>query len=424
MQWAYPIWSFFSRPFRVRTWHELAYLLSGGITAAIAFGVVLAGTIAGVLLALLIVGLPVLVGIAYAFRLVADVERRRAQLVLGAPVERLYADASGTGVLLRLRIVWTDSQTWKDYLWLALLSVIGFGFGVAAATLWATTLYALSLPIWWWAVPHSALPDIGSSWTVDTWRRVGLVFGGGAVGLVLTAWICAGLARGEALLARALLAPTERARLRVRVEELASTRAAAANVQANELRRVERDLHDGAQARLVAVSMELGRAREKMETDPGAARALVEAAHEETKTALAELRELVSGMYPAILTDRGLDAALSGIAARCPVPVSLDVAVGERLPPAVEVAAYFVVAESLTNVAKHSGANHARVRIHRDGQTLTIEIGDDGHGGANAAAGTGIAGLEDRVAALDGTLRVASPVGGPTTVLVEIPCAS
>jgi signal transduction histidine kinase len=243
-------------------------------------------------------------------------------------------------------------------------------------------------------------------------------------GLVLVPWICAGLALGEALLARALLAPTRRSRLRARVAELTTTRAAAADVQADELRRIERDLHDGAQARLVAVAMELGRARDKLDTDPAAARALVDAAHEETKTALVELRELVSGMYPAILTDRGLDAALSSIAARCPVPVTLDVELGDRLPSAVEVAAYFVVAESLTNVAKHSEATSGSVRIRRSQSALAIDVLDDGVGGADPSAGSGLAGLRDRVAALDGTLSLSSPFGGPTTLRVEIPCAS
>jgi signal transduction histidine kinase len=170
--------------------------------------------------------------------------------------------------------------------------------------------------------------------------------------------------------------------------------------------------------------MELGRAREKLDTDPAAARALVDAAHEETKTALAELRELVAGMVPAVLTDRGLDAALSSIAARCPVPVTLDVEVAGRLPAAVEVAAYFVVAEALANIAKHSRAASGDVRIRTSDGRVKIDIVDDGVGGADDAAGTGLAGLRDRVAALDGTLSLSSPLGGPTTLHVEIPCAS
>ena len=413
---------FLTRAFAVATWRELGYLLAGGVTAAIAFGVVVAGTIVGTLCAILIIGLPVLIGVAYAFRAVADVERQRARILYDAPVERLY-DEPRRGWIGRLRGLWSDPQTWRDFLWLILLSVIGFAFAVGAATLWGSVLYLLSLPLWWLAVPHSALPDLGNGWTVDTWSRVGFVFAGGVVGLVLTPWICAGLAHGEALLAKALLAPTRRSRLRARVDELTTTRAAAADVQADELRRIERDLHDGAQARLVAVAMELGRARDKLDTDPAAARALVDAAHEETKTALAELRELVSGMYPAILTDRGLDAALSSIAARCPVPVTLDVQLGERLPPAVEVAAYFVVAESLTNMAKHSGATSGSVRIRRSRGALEIDVLDDGVGGADASAGSGLAGLRDRVAALDGTLSLSSPRGGPTTLHVEMPCA-
>jgi signal transduction histidine kinase len=415
--------SFLFRPFRARTWRELAYLLTGSLTATVAFGVVLAGSIAGALLAVLIIGLPVLLAIAFVFRLVADLERRRAALVYADPVAGVYRVSSGT-LMRRVRVVWSDPQTWRDLLWLILLSPIGFGFGVAAASLWGSALYLLSLPLWWWAVPHAALPDFGDEWTVDTWGRVGLVTAGGAVAVFLVPWICAGLARAEGGLARGLLGPTARARLRTRVDELSTTRAAAADAQATELRRIERNLHDGAQARLVAVSMDLGRAREKLASDPDAARELVETAHEETKTAIAELRELVSGVHPAILSDRGLDAAISSIAARCPVPVAVDVDIAHALPPAVEVAAYFVIAEALANIGKHSGAASADVRVRCREGMLTIAVTDDGRGGADVNGGTGIAGLRDRVGALDGRLRLASPDGGPTTLVAEIPCAS
>lgn len=237
---------------------------------------------------------------------------------------------------------------------------------------------------------------------------------------VLTAWICAALAHGQARLARLLLAPG----LHERVEELERTRAGAVVAQQDELERIERDLHDGAQARLVALAMDLGLAREKLDEDPAAAAALVESAHDEAKVALAELRELVRGVHPVVLTDRGLDAAISALAARSPVPVSLDVDPGGRLSRELEAAAYFVVAESLANVAKHARAEHVWVRIARREGRLEVEVRDDGEGGVEIGAGTGIAGLERRVEALDGTLAVESPVGQGTLVRAEIPCAS
>jgi signal transduction histidine kinase len=228
------------------------------------------------------------------------------------------------------------------------------------------------------------------------------------------------MATGQARLARLLLSPGAGER---RVGELTRTRAAAVDAQATELRRIERDLHDGAQARMVAVTMDLGLAREKLDTDPAAARELLDAAHAEATTAIADLRQLVAGIAPAVLADRGLDAALSGLVATCRIPVSVDVHLPDRVPAAVEVAAYFVVSESLANVQKHASATTASVHVRVQGGRLVVEVGDDGRGGADPALGSGLAGLRDRVAALDGTLTVASPPGGPTLVRAEIPCA-
>jgi signal transduction histidine kinase len=206
--------------------------------------------------------------------------------------------------------------------------------------------------------------------------------------------------------------------------DLEATRAKAVGSAETERRRIERDLHDGAQARLVALAMELGRAKEKFETDPAAAQALVEHAHEEAKATIGELRNLARGIHPAVLTDRGLDAALSSLAARSPVPVRIDVRAGRRPAPEVESIAYFVVAEALTNVAKHAGATEAEVVVARDGDRLVVEIRDDGVGGAEARANGGIGGLTDRVEAIDGTMTVWSPDGGPTVIRAELPCAS
>jgi signal transduction histidine kinase len=209
-----------------------------------------------------------------------------------------------------------------------------------------------------------------------------------------------------------------------RVEELERTRTGAIVAQQDELERIERDLHDGAQARLVALAMDLDLAREKLQGDPEAAAGHLESAHEEAKTALVELRELVRGVHPVVLTDRGLDAALTALAARSAVPVSLDVHLGGRLARELEAAAYFVVAESLANVGKHSDAEHAWVMVARRGELLEVEVRDDGRGGAAASSRGGLDGLARRVEALDGTFAVESPPEGGTIVRAELPCAS
>jgi signal transduction histidine kinase len=232
------------------------------------------------------------------------------------------------------------------------------------------------------------------------------------------------LAWGHVTIARYLLAPRRgrEAQLAERVEELSVSRSRLLEAALAERRRIERDLHDGAQQRLVAVAMNLGMARQKMETDPAAAAALVEEAHEEAKRAIRDIRGLVRGIHPAVLSDRGLDAAISALAGRSPVPVEVSVEPGHRHPEAVESAAYFVVAEALTNVAKHSDATRASVNVACRDDRLVLEVADDGSGGADPSAGTGLAGLADRVAGLDGRLYVASPPGGPTLVRAELPC--
>jgi signal transduction histidine kinase len=258
------------------------------------------------------------------------------------------------------------------------------------------------------------------SWSVDRWSHAFALAGAALLATVPLAWLLAGLARGQAFLTRLLLAPGARER----VGELERSRAAVVRTQEEERRRLERDLHDGVQARLVALALDLGMARDKLAGgEADAARELLDEAHEEAKSTLVELRELVRGVHPAILADRGLDAALSALAARCPVPVEVDADV-RRLPAALESAAYFVVAEALANVAKHSGASRADVRVRALDGRVVVEVADDGRGGARVGAGSGLVGLEDRVRALDGTLRIASPEGGPTILVAELPCAS
>jgi signal transduction histidine kinase len=226
-------------------------------------------------------------------------------------------------------------------------------------------------------------------------------------------------------LIRGLLGADRSAQLQRRVTQLEVSKTASLDVAEAERTRIERDLHDGVQPRLVVAAMDLGLAREKAASgDNPEVLALIERAQDETKQAISELRELVRGIHPAVLTDRGLDAALSSLAARCPVPVTVQVNLAQRPPTNVESAAYFIVAESLTNIAKHSDARHARVNVNRDDSRLRVEITDDGKGGARLEPGGGLNGLADRVRSLEGTFRVASPDGGPTTIIAELPCAS
>jgi signal transduction histidine kinase len=214
------------------------------------------------------------------------------------------------------------------------------------------------------------------------------------------------------------------AELRARVEELQSSRARLVEVTMGERRRIERDLHDGAQQRLVALSIQLSLARRKLADDPDTASRLLDSARTELEQALEELRELARGIHPAILTDRGLGAALHALAERAPVAVDLHQMPEDRLPAAVEAAAYFVVAESLTNVAKYASAEHASVRVGREDGYAVVEVRDDGVGGADPAAGSGLRGMADRLAALDGRLEVHSPPGGGTLIRANIPCAA
>ena len=239
--------------------------------------------------------------------------------------------------------------------------------------------------------------------------------------LVAAPWLTAGVAALDAIAARSLLGASRAEELEQRVEQLAQARTGAVDAADTERRRLERDLHDGTQQRLVALAMHLGMAKAGTTTVEEAHQAISEA-HEDTKAALAELRHLVRGLHPPVLEDRGLDAALSGIAARVPIPVRLSVDVSRRPPAMIEAVAYFVVSEGLTNITKHAQASQAEVVVQRAGDRLHVIISDDGVGGADPAHGTGLTGLAKRAASVDGTFEIASPPGGPTLVTVDLPC--
>ena len=412
------------RPWRrPATWFELGSVALGPIIGAVSFSVVITflATTVGLLITFPL-ALPFAWLLFASARIFSHVQRSRLASLLGVeladPVPPLSEGNWWRHLLERVR----SAPRWREigHALLALpLSLLSF---VVVSVVWCGSAVLLTLPLWVGALPGDTakfwLFDVGFGPGAFALALVGLV-----VLVVLAPRALAAMVHLDVLAARRLLGPSERDELAAQVGRVETRRVAAVDSAEAERRRIERDLHDGAQQRLVALAMDLGAARERMDRDPEAGRALVESAHEEAKAALGELRDLVRGIHPAILEERGLDAALSAVIARCPVPVEARVNVVDRPRSTVESAAYYVVAEALTNVARHSGARRAWVDIVRVGDRLTVEVRDDGVGGADPEKGTGLRGLRDRATGLGGTCDVISPVGGPTTLLVVLPCA-
>jgi signal transduction histidine kinase len=358
------------------------------------------------------VGTVLLPAILAGARLLAILERTRARTLLDMTVaEPVRARPSRPGLFGWVRHQLTDLTSWR-----ALLYVVSL-FALAVGTIAYTRLTIERFIFLTWDFQRRIAviqgfdgSSIPASLTIDT-----IIM---SVYLLIIPFGVALLARISRMLVMHLLGPSASERARA----LERGRDSAVGTAIDDLRRIERDLHDGVQARLVSLTMELGRVRKQLESDPQTAGELLEHAHSDAKLALAELRDLARGIYPAVLTDRGLDPALSALAARMPVPVSIDVVLPERLAAPVETGAYFVIAELLTNVAKHSQASNVAVMVRSEGEHVVIDVTDDGCGGAVAANGGGLAGLRERVAALEGSLTIDSPTGGPTRVTVEIPC--
>jgi signal transduction histidine kinase len=388
--------------------------LVGGMLLAVPVAVVLSvGISVGLgMLPVFLVGLPILAATMLAWRRFAAWERERAALVLGAPIAPPPSPVrAGTGLWARLVAHVRWRTTWKELAWAVLLVPLGTLTGAAATAAWSVGVALVATP-----AGHLVAPDdttLGElAWP---WLVAAPIAGVAALGAA--ALVAEGLGAAMGALARSLLGAAERDVLAARVDTLETTRAGAVESADQMLRRIERDLHDGAQHRLSYVAMELGRARKRLAAgDAEGAAPIVDRAFEESKQAMAELRDLVRGIHPSILADRGLKDAVSGLAGRCPVPVAIDIDLPERPPATVETAAYFVVAEALTNVGRHAGASSATVTIRRDAGRLVVTVADDGHGGARVVPGGGLGGLRQRVAALDGTLEVDSPPGGGTTI--------
>jgi len=416
---------------RGRGWHrgwrqalvDTLYIVTGFALAVTWFALLVSLISAGTGSVVTLVGIPILAATLYLWTRIADTERWRARRFLGIDVGNPYREIQASSFLRRVfepRVVWErvkDVAVWRDLVYLLLVFFpLALTTFVVAVIAWAIGLGFVVQVFTFWT---GAGMEFGS-WKVDTLPKALPFFFVSLIVLLFVPWILGGLTAAHGWTVRSLLGT----RTGERVETLTRQRQEAVDAAVAERRRIERDLHDGAQQRLTALAMDLGRARAKMDSDPEGARELVEQAHEEAKQALAELRNLARGIHPAILTDRGLDAALSALTARSPVPVEVSVELDERPATALESTAYFVVAEALANASKHAAAKTIRVRVWRYRETLLVEVWDDGVGGARLEPGGGLEGLTTRVATVDGHLSISSPEGGPTVVRAELPCAS
>ncbi|MEW1546708.1 sensor histidine kinase [Streptomyces tsukubensis] len=414
-------------PFEGRTWREFWYVMLSLPVSIIffTFAVTTVSLSAGLLITF--VGVPVLAAALAGCRAFGALERSRARLLLDLDVDSPEPlRPRSNGLMSWIGAVLKSGSSWRHLLY----SLLHFPWAVTSFTVvltaWLTGWSLLLYPLWRWMFPtYWDQPGImiygdgkDTELFLDTPFEMAATSVAGLATVLVTAWLIRGFAYVDRIMVSGLLGPSK---LAERVVELESDRGIVVDTAAADLRRIERDLHDGAQARLVALAMDLGLAKEKLLEDPDAAAAMVDEAHGEVKIALQELRDLARGIHPAVLTDRGLDAALSSVASRCTVPVSVDVDLDARPAAAIEGIAYFTVSELLQNVSKHSRARKATVEVWRSENRLMIQVGDDGQGGADVTAGSGLAGLAERLDSVDGVLAVDSPAGGPTTVTAELP---
>ncbi|WDV53036.1 sensor domain-containing protein [Streptomyces coeruleorubidus] len=414
------VWQAMSRPgylLGAWPWRSAGYLLTGAVTGAVVLVGIVVSVAAGGVLALALVGLPLLLGTVLAGIPVAALERFRLRLVDAEPASDPHEAPGEPGLRAWLSTRLRERATWREVGHALLFA--GLLWPVDALAFTAFLLGPLSVVATPLLMAVFGEAKVLKVWLVTTWpAAVGFAVLGLLL-LALGAYLLGVAAGARAGLTRLLIAPRE-ADLGARVVELARSRVRLVDAFEAERRRIERDLHDGAQQRLVALTMTLGLAR--LDAPPGPLADQLAKAHEEAGTALAELRELIHGIHPKVLADYGLEAAVADAADRSAVPVDVDLELPGRLPQAVEAAAYFVVCEALANVGRHSGASRAEVSGgHRDGR-LVLRIRDDGRGGARAGEGSGLTGLADRVSVLDGRLSLSSPPGGPTLLRVEIPC--
>ncbi|RAY14626.1 sensor histidine kinase [Actinomadura craniellae] len=394
----------------------LEHLVGGLGTALLAFIALLWLVLAGLLCAVG-VGLLLRSTLPRVVRVVA--ERERARLSRWGP------EIIGMGPApARVSEAFADRVVRRELGWLLVHGTLGLFLGAVGATLIVQAVQDVTYPLWWRMLPPDQASPSLVFWTVrDNGDALAVSF----FGVLLAAvFVVLGpvTARLQAWPGRRLLAPPPDVDLSLRLAQLTANRAAALDAHATELRRIERSLHDGTQNRLVAVTVLLGATRRALARDPDVAAALLGQAHDAAEEALTELRTVVRGILPPVLADRGLPGALAGLAANCGVPCRTDIDVPGRCAVSVEATAYFVTAEALTNISRHSRARNAAVTLRRHGDLLSLRIEDDGVGGADVGKGSGLAGIRGRIEAHDGTLTVTSPPGGPTVLQMELPCGS
>jgi signal transduction histidine kinase len=393
--------------------------------------------VGGSLLVTFFAAVPVLWLAVEAGHRFSSFERWRFAELLGVSIDqseprRLARKQLERGVQGWSRALWEalkSKRTWREFLYHVLMIPVGALSYSAVVISWTLALVLLSAPL---VLP--ALPDQYADLyftKIHAGRDALAVAAVGVLVVLVIPQLMMSITRARISMARSLLGNRAASALEARVEELQVSRSALVAAVDAERKRIERDLHDGAQQRLVAVAMDLGMVKSKLEASEGVSpdvRQLIESAHSEAKRAIAELRDVARGVHPAILEDRGLGPALSSLAARCPVPVRVDVDMSQRPSRSIEAVAYYVVAETLTNIAKHASASRVTVAVTRVNDRLNVSVTDDGKGGAvigdPGGLGGGLAGLRDRLSAVDGRLAVDSPLGGPTIIRAEMPCES
>ncbi|GAB3154003.1 sensor histidine kinase [Micromonospora sonneratiae] len=391
--------------------------LVGGLGTGILAMVTLLFLVIAALTCLVGIGLLLLPVALRVLQVVAD--RERARLSRWGP-EIIGPEP----VPARLATALRDPAIRRELGWVLCHATLGLFLGLFGATL---PLYAVTngtFPLWWYLLPPDEASDSLGLVHVRDVPDTFLVSLIGLGWLVIVIAVMPGMAWLQAWPGRRLLSPDPDTDLTIRVAQLTATRAAALDAHATELRRIERSLHDGTQNRLVAVNVLLGAARRTLGRNPSDAEAIIDRAQDAAEQALAELRAVVRSILPPVLAERSLADALTALAADSPVNCRIDAEGSDRCAVSVEATAYYVVAEALTNIARHSGAENATVKLRRRGDRLSVEISDDGHGGADERGGSGLSGIRRRVEAHDGTFELVSPVNGPTTLTVSLPCGS
>jgi signal transduction histidine kinase len=395
-----------------RTWLRTLHVVTGVPLALASLTIVGLAVLSVIFVWTVVVPVIALLVLFQAVRLFTWLQRCRFSAFLDVDIPAVpRRSEGGRNPLKWLLHAARTRSTWRQIGYHLLSSLIS-GVGVVGVVgVWSGSLVTAALAVRQWTRE--------GTWVNATFALL-ILFS--LALFVVGPWVARGVTTLDVIAAEALLGPSLSDELVLRVETLRESRAEVVDAADTERRRIERDLHDGTQQRLVSLAMNLGMARATLTDIPEPAREVIAQAHEEAKQALKELRDLVRGLHPAVLSDEGLDAALSGLAARAPFPVRLRVDMPERASPTIEAVAFFVVSETLTNIAKHAQASSAQVAVNREGDLLYLAVHDNGRGGADLNAGTGLRGLAQRVGSVDGTLRIDSPRGGPTTIRVELPC--